>query len=454
MNVKHKTSLTFYGGVNEIGGIKVLLEDKKVRIFLDFGQSFTMGAEYFTSWLCPRATNGLGDYFEFNLLPKMKGLYSEKQLILTDLPYTEPKVDALFLSHAHIDHVGHIQFLDEKIPVHCGYGTKIFMRSMEETGSTDFGNRPYETFRTGRKIKIDHLAVEPIHVDHSIPAAYGFIIHTSKGAIVYTGDLRVHGPRKQMTEEFAEKASESEPIAMISEGTRMVEVEKRTNYSELQVKKLSNEIVSATSKIVFVTHYGRDMDRFRTFYNIAKNNDRKLIISPKTAHLLSKLVEDKRLHLPDPTKDEAILVYYKRKKTGSFQEKDYYVWEREFMDKMVNYKFVHKHQSQIIMDLDFYQFAELIDIRPHPASHFIHSMSEPYSEEDIEDAVMHNWLKHFKIKFHQLHASGHMNRDQLTDLINQIKPKQVFPIHTENQQLFKKINKNAHLIKYGKQYAI
>ena len=64
MNVKHKTSLTFYGGVNEIGGNKVLLEDKKVRIFLDFGQSFTMGAEYFTSWLCPRATNGLGDYFE------------------------------------------------------------------------------------------------------------------------------------------------------------------------------------------------------------------------------------------------------------------------------------------------------------------------------------------------------------------------------------------------------
>ena len=61
---KQKTTLTFYGGVNEIGGNKILLEDKKVRIFLDFGRSFTLGEDYFTGWLTPRAINGLGDYFE------------------------------------------------------------------------------------------------------------------------------------------------------------------------------------------------------------------------------------------------------------------------------------------------------------------------------------------------------------------------------------------------------
>jgi len=87
-----------------------------------------------------------------------------------------------------------------------------------------------------------------------------------------------------------------------------------------------------------------------------KGNDRKIVISPKTAHLLSRLVQDKGLLNPDPMKDENILVYYKRKKTGSFQEKDYYVWEGEFMEKMVNHKFVHEHQSEIFMNLDFYQF--------------------------------------------------------------------------------------------------
>jgi len=70
------------------------------------------------------------------------------------------------------------------------------------------------------------------------------------------------------------------------------------------------------------------------------------VVSPKTAHLLSRLVEDKRLDLPDPSKDKNILVYYKRKRSGEFDERDYYVWEREFMDKMVTHEFVHQNQVE------------------------------------------------------------------------------------------------------------
>jgi mRNA degradation ribonuclease J1/J2 len=124
------------------------------------------------------------------------------------------------------------------------------------------------------------------------------------------------------------------------------------------------------------------------------------------------------------------------------------------MDKMVNHEFVHKNQREVLMDLGFNQFAELIDIRADAGSHFIHSMSEPFSEEDIEDAVMHNWLDHFGMQFHQLHASGHMNRNQLTDFINYVKPKRIFPVHTENQQLFRKISNNVQTIKRGKRYEI
>ncbi len=32
-------SLTFYGGVNEIGGNKILLVDKNMKIFSSFGES-------------------------------------------------------------------------------------------------------------------------------------------------------------------------------------------------------------------------------------------------------------------------------------------------------------------------------------------------------------------------------------------------------------------------------
>jgi len=111
------TKLTFYGGVNEIGGNKILLQDKDTKIFLDFGQSFTFGADHFTSWLQPRWLNGLGDYFEFNLLPRISGLYSKERLASTNLKYTEPEISCVFLSHAHFDHVEHIHFLNPKISV-------------------------------------------------------------------------------------------------------------------------------------------------------------------------------------------------------------------------------------------------------------------------------------------------------------------------------------------------
>jgi ribonuclease J len=448
-------SLTFYGGVDEIGGNKVLLEDGDVKVWFDFGQSFTMGCDFFMDWLSPRGISGLMDYFEFGLLPKLKGLYAEEELRFTEVPYVEPRFDGVFLSHAHFDHVNHVQFLDPEIQVYLGVGTKLFLEAMEKTSSfCDYGKHRYRTFRTGDKIKVGDMVVEPVHVDHSIPAAYGFIVQTSEGSVVYTGDLRMHGPRKDMTEDFLRKARECEPTVLICEGTRMVEKENRKNYSELQVEELSNGTVSSTDKIVFVTRYSRDMDRFRSFYNVAENNGRKIVVSPKTAYLLGRLVEDKRLDLPDPLQDENILVYYKRKRSGRFEEKDYYVWEREFMDKMVTFEYVHKNQSRLIMDLDFYQFAELIDIKPSPDSHFVHSMSEPFSEEDIEDQVMHNWLDHFKMRFHQLHASGHMNRQEITSLIKYIKPKRVFPIHTENQQLFKRISENVQTIRYGKEYAL
>jgi len=261
------------------------------------------------------------------------------------------------------------------------------------------------------------MVVEPVHVDHSIPAAYGFLIHMSEGAIVYTGDLRAHGPRKDMTEEFADKACESELVAMVCEGARMVEVERRKNYSEQQVERLSGKVVSSTDKIVFFTRYSRDMDRFRSFYNVAENNGRKIFISPKTVHLLSRLVEDKHLDLPDPLKNKNILVYYKRKKSGGFDEKDYYVWERDFMDKMVTFEFVHENQGKLVMDLDFYQFAELIDIKPSLGSHFIHSMSEPFSEEAIKSGIFKNDLaSYLNVKEYSLYATTNLPRSYLLNI--------------------------------------
>lgn len=434
-----ETKLTFFGGVREIGGNKILLEDRDTRVFLDFGMSFAGEDRYFSGYLTPRGVNGAGDYLEFDLLPRLEGLYAKQMIKNTRIRYASPSIEAVVLSHPHMDHVGYLQFIDENIPVHCGECTKSIIDAMQESGRINLGQHDFHTFRTGRKMKIGELEIEPIHVDHSVPGAYGFIIETSNGSIVYSGDFRTHGTVAKMTHEFAIKARESDPLAMVSEGTRVCPKESHVVHSEANVKAESNQIVANTSKLVIAAFYSRDIDRFRTFYEIAKNNGRKFVISIKLAHLLRKLKDDPVLNIPDIMKDEDILFYKKRKKTGEFAETDYYGWERPFLEKAVNFDYVHRNQQKVLYNLDLVGFTELIDVRPLSGGHFIHSMSEPFSEEDINGEVMHMWLNHFGLKFHQIHASGHCPSNDLKDIINQIQPRRVIPIHTEHPELFRKL---------------
>ena len=102
--------------------------------------------------------------------------------------------------------------------------------------------------------------------------------------------------------------------------------------------------------------------------------------------------------------------------------------------------------------LTLYQFGEMIDIRPEKGSHYIHSMSEPFSEEDIEDEVKHRWLDHFGLNFHQIHASGHANKDELRYFIDKIGAKMSFPIHTEHPEMFE--GKGVVGVEKGKKYKV
>lgn len=220
--------LTAYGGVSEIGGNKILLEDGDTRIFLDFGLSFTAEAKYLGGAISPRGVNGIGDYLEFGLLPRLEGLYAESQIKQTGIPFKSAQYQGVLISHAHVDHVGYLKFLEESVPVFCGQTSKTILGALYDCSGTDVNPSSFRAFRTGDKIRIDNIEIWPIHVDHSIPGAYGFIIHTTEGAIIYTGDLRLHGPVGKMTEEFVAKAAEEHPTARICE-VRELGKERHTN---------------------------------------------------------------------------------------------------------------------------------------------------------------------------------------------------------------------------------
>ena len=430
------TRLTCYGGVGEIGGNKFLLEDKDTKVLLDFGAGFADGSEYFDSLIAPRQVNGAGDLFEFGLLPEIPGLYSEKALQNTSMKYIEPEVDALVLSHYHWDHIGRIGFVDPKIPVYCGETTSLIDGAYAESAPTPLSGHKIRKFRTGDRFRLGPIEFVPVHVDHSIPGAYGFVIHTSEGPLAYTGDFRFHGPAGSMTEDFVQVAKPEKPILLVTEGTRVGPDNIRGNTSEKAVLDEASRVVMGTKGLVFSTFRGNDIDRVNTFFEAAILSGRRMVVSMKMAVLLEKLKADRKLRVPAVGKD--VDVYVRRKKTGKLKDSDYYQWERPFLDHGVSAVDIGRNQDGVLLHLEAWNFPELIDIKPERGGTYIHAATEAFNEEgEREENVIRNWIAHVGFRYTQLHASGHAPMKAVGDLIAGIAAKKVAPVHTEHPGLFK-----------------
>jgi len=428
------TTVTCYGGVREIGGNKVLVEDRDARLWLDMGQSFGFGGAYFGEFLDFRHRFGLRDYFALGLLPRLPGLYSEEWLEGARFDYEPPRFSAAFISHIHFDHTNHLKFLDRRIPVHMGEGTKIMLESWEETGRFNLEEHDYRTFRTGRTLPTDGVDVVPVHVDHSAPAAYGFLVHTSEGAIAYTGDLRQHGPHAEMTRDFIAAAAKEKPAVLITEGTRVTPKDTRQTSSEADVRSRSVETAKKSKgRLVIATFYPRDVDRMRTFLEVAKEVGRKYVLQSKAAHLLVSLQRDARITVPDVLRDHDILVYDRQLDRQPSWESDLFT---QLGDRIVRSEDVHRDQKELLLQLDFWTLNELIDIRPDPGTTFIHSKSEPIEEDDDVERILRNWVKFYKLRRYQYHASGHMSEREIADMVLEISPKVVVPVHTEHPERF------------------
>ncbi len=438
------TSITVFGGANEIGGNKILVEDEGARVFLDFGEPFKLKDEFFVDWLTPRDRFGLRDYFFFDLLPQVEGLYDHRWLEGTTMRYSPPEFDGILISHMHFDHAMHLKFADAGIPVHLGVAANAIRKSWVATAGKkiDFGEHKFNAFRTGSRFRVGSVEVEPVHVDHSTPGAYGFILHTSGGTITYTGDLRMHGPRSDMTLDFVRRASEEKPAALICEGTRVSDDDPREEMSEKDVEEKARRLVSANRRMAIVSFYPKDVDRMRTFRDVAKSTGRRFVVSAKVAHLLESLKGDSKISVPDPMRDPNMLVYVREMSKPLAYEKEY-IDRRSSSDHVVESSFVREHQRELIYHTDFAQLTELVDIRPEPGSLFIRSKSEPFEEDDKQEEILKNWISWLKLDFQQAHASGHANMSEIFSIVRDISPRTVIPVHTEHAELFRRCSSSV-----------
>lgn len=408
--------------MGEIGGNCILVEDRGTRVVLDFGVPFSSRSRYYSPpYLSPRSINAL---LKLGILPKISGAY--------DSDKNEKPLDAVVISHAHMDHVGYIGFLRNDIPIFCGEAAAKILNYLSEvkqpTVEFNIEGKKINTFRTGQKIKVGSVTIEPIHVDHSIPGAYGILLHTSEGSVAYTGDLRRHGPLWRMTDGFIEKAARCKPVALICEATNMIGA---TVSSEEEVSNKLNKLVAESTGLVIADFSKTDVDRLRSFYAVAESSGRTLAVTSRQARLLWHLQSDPKINLPSLGR----LVVYRK------QKKRYERWEQEVLNSMnvVDADSVAKKQSELILVSSYYDLEEFIEVEPKSGSCFILSASEPFNEEmDLDFERLSNWLNHFGLPEYHIHVSGHIMPTQLRYLVQRVGCDKVYPIHTEYSNLFSK----------------
>jgi ribonuclease J len=441
-------TVRFLGGVREIGGNKILIEDGPDRILFDFGPSFSPRVEeFYRDYLQPRSTSKAKDLLEFDLLPRVPGLYAREALADADLAYTAPQVHAIFVSHAHADHAGYLDLVDPEIPVYVGAGTRALLGAIETSTRMKYGTHPWRVFADRAPIHVGGIEVVPYPVDHSIPFAYGFLVRTREGTLAYSGDFRHHGPRAADTHAFFAAVAKEPVDALLIEGTR-AGPDPRRNLSEEGVRRGVDRVLAEERGLAFACTYPRDLDRLATLYAATQAADRDLVVSVRTAHLLTQIAPRFPAGvLPVPGRSPGVRVYARKKKTTQ-------LWERPHLEGALSAADVRADGAEYLLALELSHFAELIDLRPARGSPFIHSMSEPFTEDDVDAHVMHNWLHHFGLTFHQMHASGHASGPELLEILRATGAGTVYPIHTIHPEAFTAAGPSVRLPELGAAYPL
>lgn len=512
--------LVFLGGVGHAGGNKIVVQPARgPGILLDFGWDFTVDTQSLNAFVRSRDYRALVDLIKIGMLPRptgpLQGVYRrdlatyyaqelcQRLALCADDLTRQPNVGHVLISHAHADHVGLIQYLHDSIKIHGGATTRLVLEYYEDVfppGSMFTGilsyrplfqisstgarrssgfdeiSRPYTALDVSRRDGVRWTAlggdssceVAFFETDHSMPGAGAFLLRdTVSGAkIVYTGDIRFHGPFAKRVSDFIAAAADFHPDALICEGTAVgtdkagpeVLTEEDVTMAVTKTLKEANP-----SQMVFVEFGPRDIWRVISIYRAAKAAGRTLVLQARSYHLLQVLVranaagsEDVNLH--------DLRVLLSRKGWGMYGAQDNShamdiqagfqpPGAKGEVDRTPKYGSLRIDDARAIRaaEIQFapgrflvqagpYQWSDLVDLAPPPGASYIWTKSDPVGEEG-EDVVQQRetWLKMLGIppdRQFTAHCSGHARVPDLVRAINAIKPKVLYPVHTEHPEMF------------------
>jgi ribonuclease J len=390
-------TIEFWGGLGVIGGSKVAVRDGGHRVLLDIGMDIPSGGDLFRLPVRARPGRELADRLRIGTAPRLPGLYDPAVLDPGD-PLGEPgEPTAVFVSHAHIDHVGMAGFVRPDVPVHAHRETVALLRALDAAGQGLPGGDPeWRPLEPGERTAVGPMEVECVPVDHDVPGASGYLVRTSAGTLAFTGDIRFHGRHPELSWEFAARARHCD--VLVTEGTTLGWDPPARQRTEDDVARDFAAALAETPGLVLLSLYPRDIERVRELTALAGEAGRTVLWAERIAAFL------RAYGLPDV------------RSLGEQEAEALAAAPKEFV---------------VVPDPD--ELPALLDLPlgpGRPESLFVHANGEPLGPFEPRWAPFQDWLRALGVPLRQIGCSGHASQDDLHALVERVRPLVLFPIHT------------------------
>lgn len=196
-------------------------------------------------------------------------------------------IDAVFLTHAHEDHIGAVgllyPLLRTKAPIYATPFTCELVRSKMDERGVD--HKWLKTISMGGTVKAGPFEVTYVTLTHSIPEPNALAIRTPAGIILHTGDWKID-PQPQIgssTDIAGLTALGDEGVlAMICDSTNVFEDGEAG--SEETVRQGLIELIAEQKQAVAVTTFASNVARVKSVIDAANRARRSVCLVGRSMH--------------------------------------------------------------------------------------------------------------------------------------------------------------------------
>ena len=428
--------LTIYRGTEEIGGNCVEFHAGSTRIVVDVGVPLIDSrGELFDSKLLKGKSNR--ELLDEHILPNVPGLFQGAR-----------KPQAILLSHAHLDHSGFIGKTPSEIPVYATKGTSKMMLAGEVFGKGErLPQERHEELISGRQETIGGFRVTAFAEDHSVYGSSALLIEADDKAVLYSGDIRLHGRHPEKAEQLLNAVKGQRVDALLMEGTHLGSHRgERVTEDNLEGKII--EAVQQSEGLVLASFSPQHVDRLIGFINAARSTGRTFVADAYTAFVMH-LVHNQQLEVPHPTTDDQVRVFY----PYYFEKKRWTRLHDMFRSKQISLDEVQREPKSYLMMFRPSMLKHDFHRQLPEGATCLYSQWEGYLERP-EWQKIQSKLEAVGGRRISLHTSGHILEEDLVWFVREIDPRVVIPIHTLQPERLGELYERVHRIENGERYEV